>query len=227
MGSTRVWIGGIASILYVFAMVVIAISRWHELRDLDLNELGDFLAGVFGPLAILWLVLGYFQQGEELKQNTEALHLQADELKRSVAQQEALVLVAKQQMDEARRIERDAKFPRFELTTEGLAGLPDIASQLIHVRNVGASANQVKVEWQLVPGPAYHDLGQIARYGETSFPVDLPRGQVQLGHTEVSFRCSIATGDVYFLKYSAKYVPDADGLATLVIINDVPTLKKA
>jgi len=64
-----------------------------------LNELGDFLAGAFGPLAILWLVLGYFQQGIELRQNSEALHLQAAELKNSVEQQTILANVARSQLE--------------------------------------------------------------------------------------------------------------------------------
>lgn len=58
------------------------------------NEWGDFFAGVSAPLAFLWLVIGYFQQGEELGQNTKALEqqekalqLQVDELKQSVEQQ--------------------------------------------------------------------------------------------------------------------------------------------
>lgn len=54
------------------------------------NELGDFLAGVFAPLAFLFLYLGYIQQGRELKQNTHALNLQAQELQNSVEQQRLL-----------------------------------------------------------------------------------------------------------------------------------------
>lgn len=44
------------------------------------NELGDFLAGAFAPLAFLFLILGYKQQGQELK-------LQAQELANLVAEQ--------------------------------------------------------------------------------------------------------------------------------------------
>ncbi|MDC4990929.1 hypothetical protein OHW12_15595 [Acinetobacter baumannii] len=58
------------------------------------NELGDFLAGVFAPLAFLFLYLGYKQQGFELQQNTQALNLQAAELKNSVEQQRLLVEAA-------------------------------------------------------------------------------------------------------------------------------------
>ena len=61
--------------------------NWTELEVLEPNNFGDFLGGVVAPLAFLWLVVGYFQQGEELRQNTAALHLQAEELK---GQKEAL-----------------------------------------------------------------------------------------------------------------------------------------
>lgn len=66
---------------------------------LSSNELGDFLAGTFAPLAFLYLYLGYKNQGEELKQNTEALRLQAIELSNSVKQQTKLVDTAKKELE--------------------------------------------------------------------------------------------------------------------------------
>jgi len=54
----------------------------------DPNELGDFLAGFFSPLAFLWLVIGYFQQQKELNLNTKALNLQKEELKQTRLQVE-------------------------------------------------------------------------------------------------------------------------------------------
>ena len=77
--------------VYVFGFVCLLVLRWQELAGLPLNELGDFLAGSFGPLALAWLVFGYFQQGDELRQGTEALRLQAQELRNSVDQQTELV----------------------------------------------------------------------------------------------------------------------------------------
>lgn len=44
---------------------------------LPLNEIGDFLAGFCAPLAFLWLVIGYFQ-------NSQTIKLQSEELKHSV-----------------------------------------------------------------------------------------------------------------------------------------------
>jgi len=61
------------------------------------NELGDFLAGVFAPLAFLFLYLGYKQQGQELKQNTRALRLQADELRENVKVQNEIMKIQQQE----------------------------------------------------------------------------------------------------------------------------------
>jgi len=49
------------------------------------------LAGFAGTLALFWLICGYFQQHQEMKQNTDALLLQFVELRDSVLQQKALV----------------------------------------------------------------------------------------------------------------------------------------
>ena len=77
--------------IYIGGFCLVATVRAEELISLPLNELGDFLAGAFGPLALAWLVFGYFQQGDELRQGTEALRMQADELKASVRQQAEMV----------------------------------------------------------------------------------------------------------------------------------------
>ena len=69
------------------------------------NEWGDFFAGVSAPIALLWLVIGYFQHGEELKLNTEALRLQQKELKQQVRETRNLVRVADRQ---ANVVERQA-----------------------------------------------------------------------------------------------------------------------
>lgn len=81
--------------LYTFGFI----SSEGENQLLSSNELGDFLAGSFAPLAFLFLYLGYKQQGKELKQNTEALLLQAQALQNSVDEQKALVQTAKDELD--------------------------------------------------------------------------------------------------------------------------------
>lgn len=85
--SLRTKLAVMFSVFYIFGFAVICVCRFDDLKCLGLNELGDYLAGAFGPLALAWLVFGYFQQGDELRQGTEALKLQATELNNSVTQQ--------------------------------------------------------------------------------------------------------------------------------------------
>ncbi len=75
---------------YLVTLWLFLAPRAPEVLALAPNNVGDLLAGVFGPVAILWLILGFFQQGIELRQNTQALHLQAEELRNSVEQQRQL-----------------------------------------------------------------------------------------------------------------------------------------
>jgi hypothetical protein len=90
---------GIATtcIWFVIASITIYLSP-TTFFSLKPNEMGDLMAGVFAPVAFFWLILGYLQQGEELRLNTEALKTQADELHQSVKLQEHLVQVAKAQV---------------------------------------------------------------------------------------------------------------------------------
>lgn len=127
-------------------------SRWGEFTTMPLNNIGDFLAGVFSPLAFLWLVLGFLQQGEELR-------IQAEELRNSVHQQRDLVQVARdehaatlaQLQFERQRIEREreeqlqAVSP--DLRPHGLGGShkPTGSRHSIHFTNFGARAFDVSL----------------------------------------------------------------------------------
>lgn len=74
------WVATIVYLLFIGSISILFIVSGNS-ESLSLNNLGDFLAGVFSPLALLWLVLGYRQQGRELR-------LQANELSRTVGELE-------------------------------------------------------------------------------------------------------------------------------------------
>lgn len=79
-----VWIWTIRSAvgltaIWAAAVVYLAFGSTTPVSTLTLNEVGDFLAGIAGPPAFLWLILGFFQQGRELR-------IQAEELRQSVEQ---------------------------------------------------------------------------------------------------------------------------------------------
>lgn len=96
--------GVILSAVYLVAMAIYVIAEWGNLLEMAPNEFGDFLAGAFGPLALGWLVCGYFQQGIELRQNTQALSLQVEELRNSVEQQAALARANQQMLEHEREL---------------------------------------------------------------------------------------------------------------------------
>ncbi len=77
-------IGLAVSSAYFATLIIYLVVQQQNPADLRLNELGDFLGGVASPVAFLWLVLGYFQQSREIRLSGKALHLQAQEMKRSV-----------------------------------------------------------------------------------------------------------------------------------------------
>lgn len=101
---TRTLVAVIASVAWLAVAGYILHRSPVPLADLKPNEWGAFLAGTFAPVAFFWLVVGYFQQGDELRLSTETHRLQADELKNSVEQQRALVEVSRQQVEAEREI---------------------------------------------------------------------------------------------------------------------------
>ncbi|MFC7460764.1 hypothetical protein ACFQU0_10020 [Hydrogenophaga defluvii] len=70
------WAVGV-SVAYAGLLVWLVWVRFDKLPDMELNAIGDFLAGAFSPLAFLWLVVGYFQQGHELSASVAQLERQA------------------------------------------------------------------------------------------------------------------------------------------------------
>ncbi len=82
--------GILATTLYFLLLLALIYFYRDEFAALGPNEWGDFLAGTFGPLALLWVVLGFFLQSHELRNSIRALELQTDELKSSVEAQNSL-----------------------------------------------------------------------------------------------------------------------------------------
>ena len=62
-----IFVIGVLSILYIGVILFFrGNDAWALLRAGNLNELGDFLAGLSAPIAFGWLVYGYLLQSKEL-----------------------------------------------------------------------------------------------------------------------------------------------------------------
>jgi len=105
--KTGLWITGI----YTSAILIYSICiSCKKIYQLPLNELGDFLAGALSPLAFLWFIIGYFQQGEELNQNTRELSEIKEQHKNMVALEVEKLKISKS--NALRNIEITATFDK-------------------------------------------------------------------------------------------------------------------
>lgn len=139
---TALWIFG--ALIYAYQMRVAFIAMTP-------SQFAEFLAGAFSPLAFLWLIFGYMQQGQELEQNTEALKLQAFELRQSAEQQRHLVEVTREQLMEERNYYKEerermlaASEPVFLIGQDG-AQLPNVPNRYIRIANSGGTARALSL----------------------------------------------------------------------------------
>ncbi|MDD0998533.1 hypothetical protein M5G20_22060 [Pseudomonas sp. TNT2022 ID1044] len=124
------------TLLWVLASAVFFRFNFQSSSPMSPNEVGDFLAGFFSPVALMWLVFGYYQQGEELRLNTEAIKLQVKELNLSVEQQKELVKVTQADLNLSTRAHDHQYVPR-----EALCG---------SMISMGISEDRLKDEYQYV-----------------------------------------------------------------------------
>lgn len=127
-GKNITLVGSVATVIWLFLIAAYVWAKWSCFLTMEPNSLGDFVAGAFGPLALFWLVCGYFQQGLELRQNTEALKLQVEELKNSVLHQG--------EMAEASQRQLQLEVERFQQEKVRDQALRDSASPKLRISNV-------------------------------------------------------------------------------------------
>jgi hypothetical protein len=84
----RVLFGLSLTVVYLILMGLYIDTEvgWHDFVGLEVEKMGSFLEGAFAPLAFLWLVIGYFLQKKELRQNTDAMKMQFVEIQKSAEQ---------------------------------------------------------------------------------------------------------------------------------------------
>lgn len=146
------FIGGALTLVWCALVLVYLIVSEVNPLDLKPNEFGDFLAGILGPIGILWIVLGFWQQGDELRSSVKALNLQSEELKNSVEQQKALVEVTREQaeaelraLQEERQARRLANLPNLHLRARGGSRSGTQINTGFHLRNLGAPCTEIRI----------------------------------------------------------------------------------
>jgi hypothetical protein len=151
--SAPFFVGLLLTVLYLVGIAFYFYRRGWYLGELTIEEFSGLLAGVFSPLALLWLVLGYRQQGHELRHSADALWLQGEELRHSVEQQKELVSAARDQIDldrtvlESNRQERERMTcPILRVVAGGNVGDGDGSRRhLFGIENTGPVLRDVQI----------------------------------------------------------------------------------
>lgn len=143
------------------------------------TEMGSFLGGAFAPLAFLWLVLGFFQQGEELRNSADALWLQGEELRNAVEQQKNMVGLTREQIDHeksrdlglAAESERMSQ-PRFKVTPTGSASVPggSFRKHTFQISNTRSPCTDVRINIETLDEAA----GPTLLHTGSAFEIAIP-----------------------------------------------------
>lgn len=215
------FIGIVLSALYILLILVANWPIWEEIRNLELNALGDFLAGTFGPLTLLWLILSFIQQQHELQATTEALKLQTQELQHSVEQYTVIADATNQQLHLATVEHRLSTLPNFKIVGAGAIGwvdrVPDQFRILIKnlgmavwVENICSSENLLNL---IKPSPNTidkDDCFHLTWYANTE--------QLAPSAFTLSIYCVLADGRKMIHNFSMKQVGDQ-------YIHSMPTIE--
>lgn len=143
---------------------------------MELNAVGDFSAGLFAPLAFLWLVVSLWMQRSEITQNTDVLKHQLEELRSTVSHQEDIAW--------ATTAELLREKPYFYVEKSGLYyNSHDDQYELdIHFVNSGGPIREAKFNLTF---PNYSDgfsLNEIFE-GSKNFPIYIPTNK----YTNIDF----------------------------------------
>lgn len=84
-------VGWTLTAAWVSTTVTIAYFRFGDFVQMELNQWGDFLAGITAPLALLWLVLGYLQHSREIALQVEEMVKLGEHNERQAEATETLV----------------------------------------------------------------------------------------------------------------------------------------
>lgn len=161
---------------------------WVETTPLSVAELGDFLAGAFAPLAFFWLILGFFQQGRELRLNAEAIRLQTQELVNSVATQKTMADTARQElvmMREAYRHERHDRnlWAASDFTVIYAPSVFPGALASLTLKNIGQTASRLQVQARVDKRHdlrlSFYEKSFIEKDASLQLQIDDPDGWVE------------------------------------------------
>jgi len=162
--STKLFIiGGVLTALYLAYPFYFGRGMellWY-LEDADFNQVGDFFAGYFAPLAFLWLIIGLRLQAKEL----QAVREEINAVVSTTAETNAIILEDKASDDLAAR-------PAIEVIWRG-AGNNEAKWQ---IENIGADARDFHLTFEHEKAPVHR-----AVFRRENFVIHIPISEIPTG----------------------------------------------
>ncbi len=107
-------------------------------RTMSPNEVGDLLAGIAGPFALIWLVYGYLLQGISMRQHAKEIAQSAMALRLQIAEMEA-----------QKRRRTSAIAPSFEFRSTGSKMISADRYEVdVEIKNANVDARKVKINFE-------------------------------------------------------------------------------
>ena len=171
--------------VYVLSIILSIGLCWDKFKSMTPNEWGDFLTGVFSPLAFLWFILGYRQQAKEIKANT-------DELKRQAKAAEGLMTIEQSKIEPM--FEFDYKIHGGKTFVNGKIVSSVPYRWVINIINKGGKAKNIEVLNKL--GLLIFEFPYIEKYGFKTIHIEQ-----EMSNTVIGLKYVDGKGQSYHKKY--------------------------
>lgn len=140
--DSRLFIGiGVAG-TFIWSVIFVALYIQTDLPvNWGLNHLGDFLAGVFAPLAVFWFVLAFFLQIKEIRYQRIEINRLGSFTERQAKASEKHVALGEKELEKGNKDVR----PRLLYINTGTGSDRNGAMITINFKNVGGTAYGFKI----------------------------------------------------------------------------------
>ena len=140
-----IWIGLVGTVAWLAFIVLFRFHSLHTLKAMPLHEFVGFLAGVVGPVALFWLVLGYWFQARELNTRVNRLQAQVDHLAQFVEADRQTIMLNPQTPDQNRDPRQLAARPLWLVSS--FAPTEAVSQGRVHniqISNAGGTVSDVR-----------------------------------------------------------------------------------
>lgn len=172
-----------------------------ETRLLTLSEFGDFFAGVSAPIAFLWLVVGYYQQGLELRHNSRELSKQEVAMRASLKMtQDQLDLAAASAIQQTRvlkmsmqpRCDLEWEEPQPDAAARNVLGVIMKLDETVHFKLINLGHQVTEIDLKFPDDRKHEGIGirvfPVWKLGsELTGAVRLPKGDKETREIKITY----------------------------------------